>query len=404
MAPSPKHRPTRALIASSALVLALAACDGDYDLRGNISGNNFDTTSAARTATEPRPQPDNRGVISYPNYQVAVAKRDDTVGDVAARVGTDAAALARYNGIAPDVQLREGEVLLLPGRVAEPSPATGAIATGPIRPAGQIDVTTLAGDAIDRAEASPSATSSTAAATPQSTSARPQSGAEPVRHKVARGETAYSVARLYNVSVTALADWNGLGSDLAVREGQYLLIPVAAAKPPASALSAAATTAPGQGSPTPEPPSAATPLPDEVATTAKPEATPNSPELASGETAPTRSAALAFPTSGSIIRPYAKGKNEGIDIGAPSGSAVKAANDGVVAAITQDTNNVNIVVLKHADNLLTVYAGVDAVSVKKGDKVSRSQQIAKVRSGDPSFLHFEVRQGLESVDPMNYLQ
>ncbi|SLN44350.1 Murein hydrolase activator NlpD precursor [Pseudoruegeria aquimaris] len=404
MAPSPKRRPSRALVASTALIVALSACDGDYDLRGNISGNNFDTTAAARTATAPRPKPDNRGVISYPNYQVAVAKRGDTVGDVAARVGTDAAALARTNGIAPDVPLREGEVLLLPGRVAEPSPATGAVATGPIRPAGQIDVTTLAGDAIERAEG----TSTTAAAAPSSASSgapKAQTGAEPVRHKVARGETAYSVARLYNVSVTALAEWNGLGSDLAVREGQYLLIPVpAATAKPASALSPAATTAPGQGSPTPEPPSAAKPLPDEVASAAPPENTPESPSLSSGETAPTRSAALAFPASGSIIRPYAKGKNEGIDIGAPAGSAVKAAKDGVVAAITQDTNNVNIVVLKHADNLLTVYAGVDAVSVKKGDKVSRSQQIAKVRAADPSFLHFEVRQGLESVDPMEFLQ
>ena len=43
-----------------------------------------------------------------------------------------------------------------------------------------------------------------------------------------RGETAYTIARLYNVSAKSLAEWNGLGPDLAVREGQYLLIPVVA--------------------------------------------------------------------------------------------------------------------------------------------------------------------------------
>ncbi|MGL6210384.1 MAG: peptidoglycan DD-metalloendopeptidase family protein, partial [Paracoccaceae bacterium] len=57
-----------------------------------------------------------------------------------------------------------------------------------------------------------------------------------------------------------------------------------------------------------------------------------------------------------------------------------------------------------ADNLLTVYAGVDGVSVAKGASVKRGQQIAAVRTGDPAFLHFEVRKGVESADPMPYLQ
>ena len=54
--------------------------------------------------------------------------------------------------------------------------------------------------------------------------------------------------------------------------------------------------------------------------------------------------------------------------------------------------------------MLTVYAGVDGVSVKKGDTVSRGQTIAKIKAGDPAFLHFEVRLGAESTDPMKYLQ
>ena len=89
-----------------------------------------------------------------------------------------------------------------------------------------------------------------------------QSGVEPVRHKVERGETAYTIARLYDVSVRSLADWNGLGSDLSVREGQYLLIPVALPDSGDNRQAAAATTQPGAGSPTPEPPSASRPLPE----------------------------------------------------------------------------------------------------------------------------------------------
>jgi murein DD-endopeptidase MepM/ murein hydrolase activator NlpD len=82
---------------------------------------------------------------------------------------------------------------------------------------------------------------------------------------------------------------------------------------------------------------------------------------------------------------------------------VRAAAAGTVAAVTRDTDGVPILVLRHADGLLTVYAGLDALSVKKDDKVSRGQQLAQVRAGDPAFLHFEVRKGLEAVDPTPYL-
>ena len=46
----------------------------------------------------------------------------------------------------------------------------------------------------------------------------------------------------------------------------------------------------------------------------------------------------------------------------------------------------------------------DRLKVAKGDKVARGQAIAVVRSGNPAFLHFEVRRGVDSVDPMPYLQ
>ena len=53
-----------------------------------------------------------------------------------------------------------------------------------------------------------------------------------MRHKVERGETAFTIARLYNVPIKALAEWNGLGADFGIRSGQFLLIPVASQKPP----------------------------------------------------------------------------------------------------------------------------------------------------------------------------
>ncbi len=382
------------LLACSAL-LALAACGDqpfDYDLRGNF-GNAPSTAQAAVNATADRPEPDARGIISYPGYQVAVARRGDTVASLAARIGVDARTLARYNGIQTGDTLREGEVVALPGRVAEPE-------GGPIQPPGDVDIATLAGEAIDSAP-EPSGVQ-TSALEPART------GVEPVRHKVERGETAYTIARLYDVSVRSLADWNGLGPDFSVREGQYLLIPVALSDNSGERDSAAATGAdttprPGQGSPTPEPPSASRPLPAEDTVAASKPVESSAPDLGATQTAAAPDAAMSFPVRGDIIRDYAKGKNDGIDIAASPGTPVKAAAAGVVAAITEDTNGVPIIVVKHEGNLLTVYSNIAGVTVKKGDQVSRGQKLAEIRRDGTAALHFEVRDGFDSVDPNDYL-
>ena len=400
----------RFALTASALAL-LAGCEAglpDLDLRDRAGG--FDTSPAVADLPD-RPQPDNRGVISYPGYQVVVARRGDTIGSIASRLSLEPATLASFNGVATDATLREGEVVALPGRVAEPSPATGAATAGPI------DVTSIATTALDRAAGSP----------PVSGGLAPlPSGAEPIRHKVQPGETAFSISRLYNVPVETLASWNGLTGDLAVRDGQYLLIPQndQPADPTGGPL-----VAPGLGSPSPVPPSAAAALPTVTPVKAsEPVVAPPAPALdaapprtaevvapapATPEPAPTPAPAPAAapasdaqflrPVAGSVIREYSPGKNEGIDIAASAGTSVKAADAGTVAAVTTDTSGTAIVVVKHAGGLLTVYTNLEDLSVSKGDSVSRGGTLGKVKAGDPSFVHFEVRRGLESVDPNDFL-
>ena len=188
-----------------------------------------------------------------------------------------------------------------------------------------------------------------------------------------------------------------------MREGQTLLIPIAMAQDRTAA--AETVTAPGAGSPTPTPPSAAKPLPAEkTAPAAQAPKTPPAPDLGAQKTAASGTSKLAMPVSGKIIRGYQKKKNDGIDIAAPAGTTVTAAGDGTAAAITKDTDGVPVLVVRHEGNLLTIYANIDKLTVAKGDKVKRGQPIAKVRATDPAFVHFEVRQGFESVDPMPYLQ
>lgn len=363
------------------LPLLLTGCVGsdlDFDLRPDRI-----STRGAGLAV-PRPAPDDRGLISYDSYQMVVARRGDTVADVAARIGLSAEELARFNGRTPNEVLRPDEILAVPGRIG-PDGAPGS------------DITAIASSAIEAAEAR-----QPGAAGAGGTGG--QAGAEPVRHQVRRGETAYSVARLYDVSVRVLAEWNGLGPDLAVREGQFLIIPIVTeeATAPGAASAPAASVAP-------LPPSAAAPLPAPIERALRPAPEPAAPAAAPAPTAPqpaaqapARTARFAQPVAGDILRPYGNG-NEGIDIAAATGTPVRAASDGEVAAITQNTDQIPILVVRHPDGLLTVYANIRNIAVSRGDAVTRGQTIAEVGGGSPSFLHFEVRRGFESVDPTDFL-
>ncbi|WP_299962353.1 peptidoglycan DD-metalloendopeptidase family protein [uncultured Roseobacter sp.] len=374
-------------------LLTLTACSDplDFDLRG--IGGGFSTAGAATgAATAERPAPDARGVISYPNYQVAVAERGDTIESVATRLGISSTELARFNGIEETAPLRRGEVIALPDGVSVASAATPGAASG------GVDIGALAGNAIDRVPEA-QGVQTTALPPAATTVAQPAPAQEPTRHKVERGETAYTIARLYQVPVTSLAEWNGLGPGFAIREGQFLLIPVAQQAPPNTA--SAEVTPPGAGSPTPTPPSAVKPLPEQAPT---PVVEPAPPVDVGTQTETTADARMVFPVTGAIIREYAKGKNEGINIKADPGTEVKAADSGTVAAVTKSAEGVPIIVIRHDPELLTVYANVTDVTVEKGTKVNRGDPIAKLRDGSDAYVHFEVRQGFDSVDPMPYLQ
>ncbi len=395
----PPFRTRPALLAAGLATLALGGCDTrlDPDLRG--LGGGFSTTEAALNAA-PRPAPDARGVISYPTNQVVVAQRGDTVRAVSLRLGINAEEVARYNAIAPDTILREGELVALPVRIGAPPPVGGTA-----------DLTARAGAALDRAgevTTTPLGPPATSAAAPAPAVQPPApaaaaAGPEPVRHQVRRGETAYSIARLYGVPVAAIAEWNGLGPDLALREGQQILIPASAGTaPPADVV-----TAPGAGSPTPVPPSAATPLPEEVpppadTPVAAAEEEPVAPDLGA-EQSPAPPTGFVMPVQGPIIRDYVRGRNDGIDISAASGAEVRAAAGGTVAAVTTNTEGIEIVVIRHADGLLTVYTHVTDLQIAKDQAVRQGQVIGRLRPGDPAFVHFEIRRGMESLDPTSLL-
>ncbi len=82
--------------------------------------------------------------------------------------------------------------------------------------------------------------------------------------------------------------------------------------------------------------------------------------------------------------------------------AVSGAGD--VAAITSDADNNHVIVVRHKNKLLTIYSNVANITVKEKQKVTRGQKIAEIPSGASPYVHFEVRKGLESTDPIAYLK
>ncbi|MDO5606445.1 MAG: M23 family metallopeptidase [Paracoccus sp. (in: a-proteobacteria)] len=275
---------------------------------------------------------------------------------------------------------------------------------GPAAGGGQQVVTDpFAGQGVAAPEVPGGTVRQATTAAPVTTPGTAASGAAPAApatapartHVVTAGETGWSVARRYGIPVQDLARANGLDEAVTLRIGQTLNIP-------AGGILTSDASAPGQGTPTPTPPSAARPLPGEQTTpSSTPVARPKTPDLGATRTAASGSGRLSMPVAGAIVRTYAKGRNDGIDISAPAGTAVKAAGAGQVAAITRDTDGVPIVVIRHQGELMTVYAGMSDLSVQRGDQVSAGQRIGT--AGTAGSIHFEVRQGFESMNPEDYL-
>lgn len=242
----------------------------------------------------------------------------------------------------------------------------------------------------------------------------------PARHVVKSGDTVYAVASRYRVSIRSLIELNGLRAPYALRDGQKLRLPaprrhivqpgdtiygvarkygVAIStlvrlnriKPPYTIVTGRKLL-----------------LPDRLQTAATPPARiraaiPKPPPRSSGK--------FLLPVRGVVISKFgAQGKglrNDGINIAAPLGTPVRAAENGIVVYSGNALLGFgNMVLIRHADSFMTAYAHNRSLGVARGDVVRRGQVIAEVgRTGNVSTpqLHFEVRKGKKAVDPARYI-
>jgi len=114
-----------------------------------------------------------------------------------------------------------------------------------------------------------------------------------------------------------------------------------------------------------------------------------------------------WPARGRIIQGFKAGANDGINIAVPEGTAVKAAEAGVVAYAGNELKGYgNLVLIRHPNGFVSAYANNGEISVKRGETVKRGQAIAKSgQTGNVSSpqLHFELRKGSTPVDPTEFL-
>jgi lipoprotein NlpD len=185
---------------------------------------------------------------------------------------------------------------------------------------------------------------------------------------VAPGETLDLIAKTAGVPAEDLRELNGIERDDQVKPGAliFVLAPPAPAAPP------------------------------------EPAEDPNAPRPALRWPLQIASLVVGSPFGGRWGKPH-----EGIDLPAPVGTPVYAAADGkVVYAGNGIRGYGNLIVIKHAGDLLTAYAHNSLLLVSQGQPVRAGERIALVgQSGHATgpHLHFEVRSGQIPRDPMSYL-
>jgi peptidoglycan DL-endopeptidase CwlO len=121
------------------------------------------------------------------------------------------------------------------------------------------------------------------------------------------------------------------------------------------------------------------------------------------------SSGLIWPVNGPITSPFGMrwgSMHEGVDIGVPAGTPIRAAKAGTVAIAAYTGGYGNYTCIEHGGGLSTCYGHQSSFAVSAGDSVSQGEVVGYVGCTGHCFgdhLHFEVRVNGTAVDPMGYL-
>jgi lipoprotein NlpD len=283
--------------------------------------------------------------------------------------------------------------------------------------------------------------SPTSKSTPPTTS---QSKEATKYHTVQKGDTLYSIARIYGIDYKELAEWNNIENPGAIDVGQQLILssPSLMTKPSVFALPDPEPSSTVQQSmpeatsiSNEEPASAFTQLKIEpkslklpyseqaisqlqefenvlptVIANSKNEkpAEPDDPTVIITSTKTVRDNGgieWIWPTEGRVSSHFSE-STKGMDISGKTGQPVLASAAGkVVYSGTGLRGYGQLIIIKHNSTYLSAYAHNNKLLVKEGQMVSRGQKIAEMGNTDSKLvrLHFEIRKNGKPVDPLKHL-
>ena len=119
------------------------------------------------------------------------------------------------------------------------------------------------------------------------------------------------------------------------------------------------------------------------------------------------SARWIWPTAGKLLHPFNQGPNpKGVAIGGNAGQPVVASAAGKVVYSGSGLRGYGkLIIIKHDNTYLSVYAHNRELLVREGERVSKGQKIAEMGNIDSELvgLHFEIRRLGKPVDPLEYL-
>lgn len=198
-----------------------------------------------------------------------------------------------------------------------------------------------------------------------------------VVHVVRPGETIWRISRHYGVSVESVVRANHIRDVTDVPTGARLWIPAAHAVSSAGIVPARYAPPPGRAA----------------------------RERARREL----HLSLAWPVQGTLTSRYGRRNgrpHDGVDLAAPRGTPIRAAEAGKVIYSGTLSDYGKVVIVKHVGDFSTVYAHNRRNRVSRGQFVEKGDVIAEVgRTGNATgnHVHFELRDGQRPVDPLPYL-
>jgi murein DD-endopeptidase MepM/ murein hydrolase activator NlpD len=239
--------------------------------------------------------------------------------------------------------------------------------------------------------------------------ARPELSVVPqgvFEHTIETGESLYTIARRYDVTTDAIVQANNLSSADMIYVGQKVIIPgrgdLLAQNPASPNVAPNTQSHENNAAATLEVAEVTTPVQTSVQS---PAAEPL--RVATAAPVATQARDFRWPVTGRVIIDFEASRRTGINIEAPAGAAVRAAENGSVIYVGSGVEGFgNLILVRHPNGYVSAYAHLKDITVAKNDVVRRGDQIGTIGmtgSVNRPQLHFELRQGATPVDPIPLL-